>query len=83
MSESVSTNRPARTKWTPSELAARWGISESRVLYWIHTGQLRAIDAADDPATVPDCRVDIADVVLFEDEREIQPIDARRAGGGR
>ncbi|MHB8899148.1 MAG: hypothetical protein ACYC6Y_10420 [Thermoguttaceae bacterium] len=66
---------PARIKWGIEELAARWGIPESRVLHWILTGQLRAVDASDRPGGTPDYRVDIVDLVLFEKEREIRPCD--------
>lgn len=64
---------PARTKWKPGELAARWGIPESRVLHWILSGQLRAVDASDRLGDNPDYRVDILDLMIFEQEREIRP----------
>lgn len=66
----------ARIKWGHEELAIRWGIPESRVLYWILTGQLRAVDASEHPGGDPDYRVDIVDLVLFEQEREIRPVNA-------
>jgi hypothetical protein len=61
---------PARIKWGLEELANRWGVPESRVLHWILTGQLRAVDASERPGGDPDYRVDIVDLVLFEQERE-------------
>ena len=67
---------PARIKWGPEELAARWGVPESRVLHWILSGQLRAVDASERPGGDPDYRVDIVDLVLFEQEREIHPGNA-------
>lgn len=35
-----------RRKVTPPELAARWGVSPDKIVYWIRAGELRAIDAS-------------------------------------
>lgn len=34
-----------RTKLSPPELAKRWGIDPAKVIAWIHSGELRAINA--------------------------------------
>jgi cytochrome b len=60
-----SQDAPARIKWGPEELAVRWGIPISRVLHWIVTGQLRAVDASDRLGGDPDYRVDIVDLAMF------------------
>jgi hypothetical protein len=63
----------ARTKTSPPELAARWGIDPAKVLTWIRNGELRAIDAATRPGGRPRYLIDEADITVFE---------ARRAVGG-
>ena len=35
-----------RTKLTPPQLAARWGVSPTKILAWIRSGELQAFDAA-------------------------------------
>ncbi len=37
---------PARTKLTPPEVAKAWGISPEKVLAWIRSGELRAVNVA-------------------------------------
>lgn len=68
----------SRTKWGYKELAIRWGIPELRVLSWILSGQLRAVDVSENAGDDPDFRVDIVDLALFEQEREIQSVNVSR-----
>lgn len=35
-----------RRKITPPELAARWGVAPEKILFWIKSGELRAMDAS-------------------------------------
>lgn len=37
-------NTARRTWITPPELAAEMGVSRDKILYWIHSGELRAVD---------------------------------------
>ena len=61
-----------RTKTTPPKLAARYGVSEDKVLYWIHSGELAAIDAATRRGGRPRYLIDEADVRDFEARRAVQ-----------
>jgi hypothetical protein len=76
------TARPtARTKFTPPEVAARWGITADKVLAWIRSGELRAINAATSTSGVrPRWLIDLADLEAFEKRRAACPVQpaARR-----
>lgn len=65
----VDANAPIRTKSTPPGLARRWGISPEKVLKWIRTGELHAIDAATELGRRPRYLIDEADIVAFEARR--------------
>ena len=60
-----------RTKLTPPEIARRWGIKSQKVLAWIHSGELRAINAAECLAGRPRYLVDVEDLAAFERAREV------------
>ena len=60
-----------RTKLTPPEIARRWGIKAHKVLAWIHSGELRAINAAERLGGRPRYLVDVADLAAFERGREV------------
>lgn len=60
----------SQTKLTPPELARRWKVSADKVLHWIRSGQLRAINAATDPGGKPRYLIDIADIAAFEEKRK-------------
>jgi hypothetical protein len=64
---------PDRLKLSPPTLARRWGVSPDKVIGWIRTGQLRAINAAASPTGRPRWLIDEADVKLFEQQRTAQP----------
>lgn len=49
---------------TPPEIAARLGVKADRVVNWIRTGQLRAVDVGD--KTRPRWRINPADLEAFE-----------------
>jgi hypothetical protein len=72
-----------KTKLTPPELAARWGVDPAKVLTWIRAGELRAIDAATRTGGRPRYLIDLADVAAFEARRnagpQVKPIRRRRA----
>jgi hypothetical protein len=58
-----------KSKLTPPELARQWGINTEKVLAWIRSGELRAINAATVQGGRPRWLIDITDVVAFENAR--------------
>jgi excisionase family DNA binding protein len=69
---------------TPPELAARWGISPDKILAWIKSGELRAIDASTRRGGRPRYLIDQADVAAFEAARAATaaPVRARKRPAG-
>jgi hypothetical protein len=63
-----------RTKISPPELAKRWGLSPSKVLGWIKTGELRAIDVSTRRGGRPRYLIDLTDIALFEASRSVSPL---------
>jgi hypothetical protein len=66
---------------TPPQLAQRWAVSADKILYWIHSGQLRAVNLALNPGGRPRWRIDPADALAFEQRRSSgspPPQSARR-----
>ena len=63
---------PTRTKLSPKELAARWGMSLRHVIRLIKGGELRAIDVAITRGR-PRFLIDVADIASFEERRAVQP----------
>jgi excisionase family DNA binding protein len=68
--------RQKRTKITPTEVARRWGISRDKVLCWIRSGELRAMNAATRPRCRPRWLIDLADLAAFEQARAARPAPA-------
>lgn len=62
------------TKLTPPELAAQLGVSVDKILTWIHSGELRAVNLATRLGGRPRFRIDPADVAEFENRRVARPI---------
>lgn len=66
-------NRPEapgrRQKVTPPELARAWGISPEKVLAWIRSGELRAVNAATRVGGRSRFLIDLDDVEAFEQRR--------------
>ena len=60
-----------KTKVTPPGLARRWGISDEKVLAWIESGELRAIDASTRRGGRPRYLIDEADIADFEQRRAV------------
>lgn len=73
----------APQKITPPALARKWGIDVEKVLTWIRTGQLRAINGAENPDGRPRYLIDLADIEDFERRRQAgpapKPVRRRRA----
>ena len=60
-----------RTKLTPPELAREWGVSAAKILHWIRSGELRAIDIARRRGGRPRYLIDRADIAAFEAVRQV------------
>ena len=67
----------ARTKLKPSELARLWGIDVDRVLTWIRSGELRAIDASSHAAKRPRYLIDRSDIDDFDRRRTVATVTPR------
>jgi hypothetical protein len=70
-----------RDKLTPPRLADKWGISPEKVLGWIRTGELRAINIAALQGGRPRYLIDEADLADFEKRREAKtspPLQSRK-----
>jgi len=59
----------SRQKWTPPEIAKRFGVSRAKVLAWITSGELRAIDCSTRQGARKRWRIDAADLAEFEAAR--------------
>jgi hypothetical protein len=69
-----TTLQPARTKFTVPQLARQWGLDPHKVITWIRSGELRAINGAKDPNSCrPRFLIDVADIRAFEEAREVIP----------
>jgi hypothetical protein len=66
-----------KTKLTPPELARLWGVDVKKVMHWVKSCELRAIDASTRRGGRPRYLIDVADVVLFEAARAVQLPAAR------
>jgi hypothetical protein len=62
-----------RNKLTPPKLARRWGVSTNKILFFIGTGELRALNLARRPNGRPRYVIDIEDVQKFERARTVRP----------
>lgn len=67
-------------KITPPTLAKSWGISVDKVLAWIRSGELRAIDVSTRRGGRPRYLIDDGDIEAFEQLRAVQPIPKPKRG---
>jgi excisionase family DNA binding protein len=67
------TNTPG--KLTAKEVAKQLGLGRdaAKVLFWIHSGELSAINVARKATGRPRYRISIADLLAFEERRRVQP----------
>ena len=56
---------------TPPEVARRWRIRHDKVLTWIRSGELRAINVATKPDGRPSYRIDPDDLRAFANRRAV------------
>lgn len=62
------------TKISPPALAKRWGISPDKVLAFIRSGELRAVDLSTVAGTGrPRWKIDEKDIEAFEENRAAKP----------
>ena len=54
---------------TPPQVARRYGVKAERVIGWIRSGELRAINVASKASRRPRFRIDPADLTVFENGR--------------
>jgi len=57
------------SSFTPPEIARRLRVSPEKVLGWIRSGELRAINVAARPTGRPRFRIEPADLSAFEERR--------------
>ena len=67
-----------RTKLTPPQIAARYGVSAEKVLKWIANGEIKAFNAATSAKGRPRWLIDEADLTAFEARRAAQVRPAAR-----
>lgn len=80
---SQTTDAVVRPKLSPPQLAALWGVSRHKIIGWIRSGELRAINAATNAdGERPRYLVDADAVAAFERARSVvepkQPTKRRR-----
>lgn len=61
-----------RQKLTPPQYAKQLGVSTSKILDWIHSGELRAINVGNGNLR-PRFLIDIEDISAFENRRSVCP----------
>jgi hypothetical protein len=62
-----------RRKHTVPQLARIWGVSTNKVLEFVRSGELRAVNLASQRSTRPRYAIDIADIEAFEKSRQVVP----------
>ena len=60
--------------YTPNDLARRYAVNVRKILAWINSGQLRAINLAADGSNSPRWRILRDDLRAFENRRAAVPI---------
>ncbi|HEV3022085.1 MAG TPA: helix-turn-helix domain-containing protein [Pirellulales bacterium] len=69
----MSTAEIARSYVSPNELAAELGVSWSKVIGWIKSGELVAVNLAAQPGRRPQWRIARTDLELFLARRSATP----------
>lgn len=62
---------------TPPEVARLWRIRHDKVLAWIRSGELRAVNVTAKPGGRPTYRIDPDDLKAFADRRAAVPLPRR------
>jgi hypothetical protein len=58
---------------SPPQVAQRYGVKADKVLVWIRSGELRAVNVAARPMGRPRWRITEADLIVFESRRTAKP----------
>jgi hypothetical protein len=66
-------NPATRTKLTPPQVGERLGVSAEKVIGWIRAGELRGMNVAARLGGRPRWRIDLADLLAFEQRRSAVP----------
>ena len=66
-------NHPEPATWTPPEIAARLRINVQKVLGWISSGELSALNIATKVGGRPRYRIRVEDLQAFELRRTVVP----------
>lgn len=61
-----------KCKLTPPEVAQMWGIATAKILAWIRSGELKAIDASTRRGKRPRYLIDVEDLKAFEERRLVR-----------
>ena len=64
------------TKITPPKLAKMWGVGVGKVLSWVKTGELAAIDVATRRGSRPRYLISWEAIAAFEASRAVSPASA-------
>jgi len=72
--------KASRRKLTPPEYAKLLGVDTAKILKWIRSGELRAIDASTHRGCKPRYLIDVADIVVFEEARAVSRRHRARRG---
>ncbi len=74
-----------KTHLSPAEIAAARGIAVHKVLSWVHSGQLEAVDVSEQPTGRPRWRISSQALADFDARRSSRhryakptPLNARR-----
>jgi hypothetical protein len=62
-----------KTKLTPPELAKLWGVAPEKIVFWIKSGELPAIDASRVRGARPRYLIDEDAIAEFEARRQVTP----------
>jgi hypothetical protein len=65
-----------RAKLTPPQLAAIWGVDTGKIIAWIRSGELAAIDASTRRNQRPRFLIDKCAIEAFERARAVVPVPA-------
>ena len=71
-------NPNSRSTMSPSDLARHWGIKIDKVLGWISSGQLKAVNVASSTSGKPRYRIDAEALAAFKASRTVAPPEPRR-----
>jgi hypothetical protein len=69
----MSTTVPIRRKRSVPTVAREMGVAEKKVIGWIRSGELRALNLARSRDGRPRYAIDVADIEAFEQSRQVIP----------